>query len=113
MYLLLFQVPDPAPYKAKLYQVSDKKTLVGSNGTLSIAEVAVHKDSLNHTDVFLLDKGDQLFVWIGKDASKEEKSKGGDFGLKYLYDHNHPNKRLTVSRIVDGNEPNDFWAALK
>jgi hypothetical protein len=35
----------------------------------------VHKNLLNNNDVFLFDTGAELFVWVGKGASQQEKAR--------------------------------------
>ena len=56
-------------------QVSD------ASGSMKIEEAGVaplRKDMLNSSDAFVLDTAQQLFVWIGKKATKEEKNKAWD-----------------------------------
>lgn len=103
------KVPDPPPYKAKMYHITDSNWF----WSLSIDEVPLSKDSLNHGDVFMIDKGNQLYVWIGSGANSNERSKGVQFGTQWIYKNNHPNKTLTISRIIDGHENADFWTAFK
>lgn len=69
-----------------------------------IAEVDVCASSLNSNDAFLLTlpKG-RGFLWMGKGASKEEQT-GAEYMSKTL--------QLTPTRIMEGQEPDDFWAAL-
>lgn len=53
-----------------LYRVSDE---AGSLETSMVAEGSLSKDLLDPADVFLVDTGKELFVWIGGGASPDEK----------------------------------------
>ena len=62
----------------KMYKVSDESS------EIKMEEVAFDKASLNSNDAFLIDRGDVIFVWVGKGASKNEKRFSIVFGQKYM-----------------------------
>ncbi|XP_041823352.1 adseverin [Melanotaenia boesemani] len=74
-------------------------------GTITrIAEVDANAASLNSNDAFLLKMADeQGFLWVGKGASEEEE-KGAEYISKVL--------NCAANRIVEGQEPANFWTAL-
>ncbi|XP_034561504.1 adseverin [Notolabrus celidotus] len=90
------QAPTP---QTQLFQV--RRNL----GTITrIAEVDAAAASLNSNDAFLLKMaGGQGYLWMGKGASDEE-LKGAEYMSKEL--------NCSSKRIMQGNEPADFWAAL-
>jgi len=60
-------------YTKALHQLSD------AGGHLKLTEVAtgsLKKTHLKSSDVFIVDIGPQVFVWVGKDASKKRESIG-------------------------------------
>jgi len=93
----------------KLFQLSD------ASGTMVFKEVAsgtkCKKALLDSNDVFILDSGAELFVWIGKGASKEEKRKGMTFAQDYLKKYNRP-LTMPISRILQGGENEVFEGEL-
>jgi len=72
---------------------------------------ACKKSLLNSDDVFILDTGAEVFAWIGKGASHDEKSKALSFAQDYLTKYNRP-AYLPISRILEGSENSVFHAAL-
>ncbi|KAJ8288077.1 hypothetical protein COCON_G00007360 [Conger conger] len=69
-----------------------------------IAEVQVEAQSLNSNDVYLLKLAQGTgYIWVGKGASEEEEE-----GAEYISEQLH----CQASRITEGQEPADFWAAL-
>ncbi|XP_069838358.1 villin-1 [Dendropsophus ebraccatus] len=72
----------------KLYQVSD------NNGNLMVQEVATKpltQNLLDHDDCFILDQGGiKIFVWKGKNASKEEKQQAMQRALNFITAKNYP-----------------------
>jgi gelsolin len=93
-----------APFVKKLYKLSD------ASGTLTFTEVAsgtIHKSALNSDDVFIYDAGIEIFVWIGKGASPQEKAKGMGFAQDYIKEHNRP-EHLPITRLHQGSE-NETW----
>jgi len=96
-------IPDtPQKQEKKLFRLSDE------TGKMLMVEVKnfTYK-SLDSKDAFILDNGVEIFVWVGKGASKEERSKGLAYASDYLYKNNKP-KNMPLSRIIEGSE-NDYF----
>eukprot|EP01120_Amphizonella_sp_Union-15-10_P009825 TRINITY_DN37_c0_g1_i3.p1 TRINITY_DN37_c0_g1~~TRINITY_DN37_c0_g1_i3.p1 ORF type:complete len:412 (-),score=120.92 TRINITY_DN37_c0_g1_i3:43-1278(-) len=92
----------------KLFQLSDasgilKMTLVGSG--------KVTKSHLKSEDVFIFDSGFEIFVWIGKKASAQEKANAFKYANQYLHENNKP-AYLPVTRVIEGGENPTFAALL-
>jgi len=89
----------------KLFQLSD------ASGKLDFKEVAkggaVKRTLLDSNDVFILDTGAEVFAWIGKGASVQEKKKAMSFAQDYLVKYNRP-LWLPISRILEGGENEIF-----
>jgi len=92
-----------------LFQLSD------ASGKLEFKQVAtgshVKKNLLDSNDVFILDTGAEVFAWIGKGASVDEKAKALSFAQDYLTKYNRP-AYLPISRILEGGENPTFNQAL-
>jgi hypothetical protein len=94
-----------------------EKTLLklsDASGSLQITEVAkgkVTKGQLNTADVFILDSGYEVFTWIGKGASAQEKSKAMSYAQDYLAKAGRP-AYLPVTRINEGGENESFLNTL-
>jgi len=93
----------------RLYQLSDASgqltfTLVGEGA-------AVKRALLNSNDVFVLDDGGQIWAWVGKGSSSQEKSKALAYADLYLKKYNRPT--LTpICRVLEGGENEQFEAAF-
>ncbi|CAF4502219.1 unnamed protein product, partial [Rotaria sp. Silwood2] len=89
----------------QLYRLTD------TSGTLEFKKVAtgkdVHRALLHSNDVFILDSGSEIFVWIGKGASMIEKKKAMDYAKANLVKEKKPS-HLPVSRILEGGENEVF-----
>lgn len=91
-----------------LFQLSD------DSGELTFKEVGrgkVSKDLLKSDDVFIFDIGCEVYVWVGKKASKQEKSQGMTFASKYLIKYERP-AFLPVTQIFEGGENEVFEGAF-
>jgi len=94
---------EPA-FTKKLFRLSD------SSGELVFTEVGsghISKSLLNDSDVFIFDTGVEIFIWVGKDASPQEKAKGMGFAHDYVKAHNRPDY-LPLTRLHQGSE-NRMW----
>jgi len=69
------------------------------------------KSLLDSNDVFILDTGAEVFAWIGKGASANEKAKALSFAQDYLKKFDRPSY-LPISRIIEGSENAVFHGAL-
>lgn len=85
----------------KLYRLNDQKglTLEGS-GRFSY-------NQLDARDVFLLDTGIELFLWVGKGASQEERSKSMLYAIRLLSTMKKP-ATTPITRLVQGGETDTF-----
>jgi len=85
--------------------------LSDASGTLTFTEVAkghnVKKGLLESSDVFILDAGVEVYAWVGKNASVQEKKKALSFAQDYVTKHGKP-VHTTVVRILEGGE-NEVW----
>lgn len=64
-------------------------------------------DKLDSNDVFILDAGCEVIVWVGKGASVEERKTGIDHAKHYLRGAGRPGW-LPVTRVLDGGENEVF-----
>ena len=100
-------IPDkPAKPTKKLFRLSD------SSGKLTMTEVTpVSSKSLKSEDVFILDIGDQVYVWIGLGASKDERGKSLQYATEYLVQHKRPTT-LPITRVLEGGNLTHFLFAI-
>merc|ERR1712137_1040016 len=61
------------------------------------------ESDLDSNDAFILDNGAEIFAWIGKKASKDERKLAMQYAQKYLQDNNRP-AYLPISRVMEGGE---------
>eukprot|EP01083_Nonionella_stella_P073708 199552_1 len=97
-----------AKHVDKIFRVREE------NGVTDVTEAASGKltfSTLLSDDVFVVDKGDILFVWVGKDASFSEKRKGMKYACDYLAKEARP-MHTPVVRCVEGAECSEFKKAL-
>jgi len=100
---------ETAGFEKKLYQLSD------ASGNLNFKLVGsgkLNKSLLNSNDVFVLDTGAEIFVWVGNGSSKREKDSAMKYAQEYLVKNNRPDY-LPLTRILQGGENEVFEAAFK
>ena len=88
--------------------------LSNATGRTTFKEEASGKVTFNQfdtKDVFVYDSGAQVFVWVGKGATAEEKRMGLQYAQSYLGAHSRP-AWLPISRIVEGGESETFIQSL-
>lgn len=78
-------IPDDAP--AKVFRGDIKLIKVAeAMGTITRMEVArgdLKKEMLDSKDVFVVDNDSLIFVWVGKDATAEERKQGMSMGVDF------------------------------
>lgn len=68
----------------------------------------IKKELLDSKDVFLLDTEEVIFLWIGKEASKNEKRLALSWGHEYLKETGRP-IHLTICVVSEGMDLKDFY----
>jgi len=93
-------------------EVKDAVTqLFTSSGDL-VAQGALDRSALQSDQVFLVDSGTQVFVWIGKATSKEARAQGMTLATAYLAKHGRPSW-TPLTRVAESGEPPAFKALFK
>eukprot|EP00178_Gracilaria_changii_P017594 TRINITY_DN5017_c0_g1_i2.p1 TRINITY_DN5017_c0_g1~~TRINITY_DN5017_c0_g1_i2.p1 ORF type:complete len:398 (+),score=106.42 TRINITY_DN5017_c0_g1_i2:14-1207(+) len=94
----------PAP--PKLFHISD------ASGSMKVAQKGeagqLTSDMLDGDDVFLVDAGVEVFVWIGSGATKAEKTKGFTYAVDYLKENGRPDW-IPITQLKEGQENVIFW----
>jgi hypothetical protein len=91
--------------------------ITDSSGAISFHEVARSAKDFSHSllrseDAFIVDIGLELFVWIGKNASANEKSQSMQIATDYINRTGRP-PYMPVTRVFEGREPAQFKAFFK
>jgi hypothetical protein len=95
--------------EAQLFCVSD------ASGALKVDKIAsgvLEKSMLDPNDVFILDSGSELFVWVGKGATKNEKKGSMKYATEYLAKNNRPDW-CPITRCVQFGETPVFKSYFK
>ena len=89
-----------------LLKISDE------SGSLSMTEVTFAKSSLDTNDVFLLSlRGQAVYIWVGKQASKDERGKAFQFANDYI-SKNNLSMHTPVVRVTEGQTTRSFEDAF-
>eukprot|EP01083_Nonionella_stella_P076006 206899_1 len=92
----------------KLFRVKE------DNDELTVSEVAsgtMAMSSLDTDDVFVVDKRDLLYVWVGKDATFSEKRMGMKYATDFLAKNARP-MHTPIIRVMESAEPTSFKKAM-
>lgn len=84
--------------------------LSDASGSMTFNEVGrgkLSKDLLSSDDVFVLDNGSEIFAWIGKGASVNERKFAVQFAQQYLNARALP-AQTPITRILEGGENEIF-----
>lgn len=87
-----------------LYTVSDAS---GSLKVEPIAQKPLKQEMLNTNDCFILDTGNEIFVWVGKGSTDQEKKQAITRAQGFIQSKNYASW-TKVSRIVEGAETAPF-----
>lgn len=88
----------------RLLRLSDES---GVEELTVVAEGRVSKDLLVSDDVFVFDIGPEVFTWIGKKASANERAKALSYAQMYLAKYERPNY-LPISKVMEGGDSTLF-----
>jgi gelsolin len=62
-------------------------------------------------DVYIFNSGPEIFVWVGKGSSPQEKKSGLQYAMQYVIANNLP-PTTPISRILEGGENPAFNSLL-
>ncbi|TMW63189.1 hypothetical protein Poli38472_002130 [Pythium oligandrum] len=102
-------------------RVAKKSTAVlrvsDSSSDLKIQDVTpstgvLTKDILKTEDVFVVDVGDVVYVWVGKEASANERKNAITVATKYLQ-KNSRSLNTPITRVIESGEPAVFKSLFK
>ena len=88
------------PCMFRLSDATGKLILTKLDGPIS-------KSKLDEKDVFLVDTGKQVFVWIGRETTADEKKNAMSYAHNYLKDTDHP--LVPVTCIKSGSSSDDAF----
>jgi len=91
----------------ELFRLSDESGNLDFNKS---KEGRVFKGDLSSKDVFILDNKKEVYVWVGRGASKGESKNALAYAHNYLKGTKHP--FLPVSVVKEGKESRNFKAAI-
>ncbi len=91
----------------RMYRIRDLDLSdLSSSDDISITEVPISKNSLDSSDVFVIDGHDVIYVWIGKDSQVGEKAAGNRLARKLDVER----RRNPIVYVVhEGEEPEAFF----
>lgn len=92
-----------------LFKVSD------ASGSLEVTEVGrspLSKELLDGNDCFILDAESDIFVWVGKGATKEERKQSMIHATQYLKQTGKP-AHTPITRVPEGGETPLFKGKFK
>jgi len=95
----------PQAHTKVLWEVSDKSGELKRTKTSEGKDIK--KSQLDQKEVFILDCGDKLFIWIGSQASKQERGQAMTTATKYLSETGRPLSTPCV-RVMGGAENPQF-----
>jgi len=97
-----------AAYEKVLLQVSDSNAAAGDITVTEVAKgAAVKKSLLRSEDVFILDAGTSIFVWVGLNASSVERKQSLGVAQAYVKKADKP-PYVSISRVLEGGENEEF-----
>jgi gelsolin len=97
----------PPPIQKGMFKLSD------ASGKLTFSNVSqgsLDKSKLDKKDVFLVDNGTMLYVWVGSGASRTERQNGMNYATNYLKDKQNPFCPVTVVNEKKANKDRFFQA---
>ncbi|XP_057308091.1 gelsolin-like protein 2 [Hydractinia symbiolongicarpus] len=104
------RVPEPPINKYGMYCISDAKRHMTFT---QVSDGKLNKALLDSNDVFLVDAGGHLFVWIGKGASIDERKNSMGYVHNFLKDKCNPFCPVTFLGEKQAKKSREFLAAFK
>ncbi|KAL0214904.1 hypothetical protein P9112_007088 [Eukaryota sp. TZLM1-RC] len=97
------EVEKLASTETKLYHVCDESGTLECN--LVDTSNGLVRELLDEDDCFILDLGSELYVWVGRGSTKQEKQGSMQFAEDFLVQHNRSPATPITRVIQDGETP--------
>lgn len=84
--------------------------LSNSSGAMVFKEEArgtIKMSMLDPDDVFIVDVGSEIYIWVGNKSNVIEKTRAFQYAMDYVKDNNKPSN-IPITRVVEGNENQRF-----
>ena len=92
--------------------VKKMKELFDVDQKLELKDVEFKKDNLKSDGCFLIDRGDVLFIWVGKDSNFSGKRFGVAFARKYQNEEKR-NRHLPIIEVREGQLQDEIDECFK
>lgn len=89
-----------------------KLFLANGNNLTEVATGEFERGALNTHDIFVVDKSNEVFLWLGKAANKESKKNIMRQASEFLRSSGRPD-HTPVVRVTEGAEPVNFTSCFK
>jgi len=93
---------------ATLYQVETKH---GKHSFDKLADGFIKKSQLEANQTYIIDIGDQVFVWVGQQAPADSRKYALQTGLDFI-NANNISLETSIARVPQGREPPSFSDVL-
>ncbi|XVE75601.1 hypothetical protein DITRI_Ditri12bG0106500 [Diplodiscus trichospermus] len=90
-------IPETTP--PKLYSITD--------GEAKLVEGELSKGILENNKCYLLDRGSEVFVWVGRVTQVEERKAASQVAEDFVAGQNRP-RTTRITRVIQGYETNSF-----
>jgi hypothetical protein len=99
-----FRHVEPKSFKPRLFQIKGKRGVV--------TEVELSCDSLNEGDTFILDNGDDVYLWVGQKSNIDESWKGVAVSEELVGCRKPKCKLIRLEQKKGTDNDDTFWKLL-
>jgi len=99
-----FRHVEPKSFKPRLFHIKGKRAVV--------SEVDLNASSLNEGDVFILDNGDDIYLWVGQKCDINESWKGVTVADELVAVRKPKAKLIRLDQKGGKDNNEDFWKLL-
>jgi len=102
--------------KMKMLRVSDDAVGMVADGKVDVDVVCdgyLDPDELHSGDVFIVDSGLSIYIWIGSEANKAERREAMPHACAYVTESGRNPMDIPMCRVLENKEPSHFMKLMK